>query len=186
MKFVSHINFIADKISKSVGIMYRLSSQVPKSCLLKLYYSLVYPYLTYCILVWGGSFISHLHPLIVLQKKIVRVIHGKDFNSHTDPLFKESNILKFQDIYKYFLGIYMFKRSHLPEFNRNQTYITRNSSDLLPTFHRLTTCQQSVSFTGPHFWNSLPDRIKNLQSLPSFKFELKKFLISQYDLNTPL
>ena len=185
LKFISHINYIADKISKSVGIIYRLSSFVPKTCLLKLYYSLVYPYLTYCILIWGSTYSSHLQPLVILQKKIVRVIHCKDYNSHTDPLFKESNLLKFHDIYKYFLGIYMFNRIHLQEFNRNQSYETRNSSDLLPSFHRLTTPQHSVSFTGPHLWNSIPSRLKNLQSLTTFKIEFKKFLISHYSDNVP-
>ena len=43
-----HLNNISVKISKGLGIIGRVRNVLPKDVLLMLYYSLVYPYLTYC------------------------------------------------------------------------------------------------------------------------------------------
>ena len=69
LKFNFHINFICKKISKSIGIMNKIKNYVPYSTLKSIYYALVYPYLNYCNLVWGGTFPTHLHPLLILKKK---------------------------------------------------------------------------------------------------------------------
>ena len=47
----------------------------------------MYPYMNYCITVWGNTFKSYLDPIAKLQKKAVRVIAGQKRNSHTDHLF---------------------------------------------------------------------------------------------------
>ena len=44
-----HILGVSRKISKSIGIIYKSSFCLPKTSLRSLYYSLVYPYLTYCV-----------------------------------------------------------------------------------------------------------------------------------------
>ena len=47
---------IAGKISKSVGIIGRSSPCFTKLALKTLYYSLVYLYFQYCIIVWGSTY----------------------------------------------------------------------------------------------------------------------------------
>ena len=86
-----------------------------------LYYSLVYPYLIYCVSVWGSTYQSNLNRIIILQKKIISVISKKSFDSHTGVLFKEQEILKFSDFYLYQIGkfIYLFKRGFLPNYFRD-------------------------------------------------------------------
>ena len=51
-----HILSVSRKISKSIGIIYKSSFCLPKTSLCSLYYSLVYPYLTYCVLVGGSTY----------------------------------------------------------------------------------------------------------------------------------
>ena len=93
-----HILRVSRKISKSIGIIYKSSFCVPKPSLRSLYYSLVYPYLIYCVSVWGSTYQSNLNWIIILQKKIISVISKKSFDSHTGVLFKEQEIVKFSDI----------------------------------------------------------------------------------------
>ena len=50
--------------------MYKARQYMNKSSLVNLYYSYVYPYLTYCIEVWGCAYPTHLQCLFLLQKKI--------------------------------------------------------------------------------------------------------------------
>ena len=42
-----HIDYICGKISKNINIMVKLKHYVSKATLISVYYSLIYPYLTY-------------------------------------------------------------------------------------------------------------------------------------------
>ena len=73
-----------------------------------LYYSLIYPYLQYCVIVWGSTYPSNLKRISLLQKRIIRVVNKEPFDAHTDPIFRELKILKFDKIYFYHLGKFMY------------------------------------------------------------------------------
>ena len=47
LEWKTHVNFIAAKISKSVGLLYKAKYYLPYNSLLTLHYALIYPYLTY-------------------------------------------------------------------------------------------------------------------------------------------
>ena len=38
-----------------------------------LYFSLIHPYMQYCILVWGSTYPSNLNRIVLPQKKVVRI-----------------------------------------------------------------------------------------------------------------
>ena len=73
----NHVNHISLKVSKIIGILYRLKSVYPLKVLLTLYNTLMLPYFNYCILSWG-SVLKNNHHLYLLQKKAIRIIT----NSH--------------------------------------------------------------------------------------------------------
>ena len=62
------------KVFKSVGVSRKSSFCPTKTGLHTLYYSLVYSYFQYCILVWGLTYPTHLRRLVLLQKRNVRII----------------------------------------------------------------------------------------------------------------
>ena len=98
----------ASKVSKTIGILYKSGFFLPKSSLHNLYYSLVYPYIHYCILVWGSTYPTNLDRLSLLQKPVIRVINKDPFDDHTGPIFKKLNLLKIEQIYLSKLGHFMF------------------------------------------------------------------------------
>ena len=181
LKFKTHITHVYSKISKSIGVLNRLKKFVPINIMCKLYYSLIYPYLSYCNLVWANAPKTTLIPIVISQKKIIRIIHSAPFNSHTNELFHQSRMLKFEDVYGFNLGVYVYNYENNRFFTRNTYYNIRNSSNLVPSFQRLKTTQQSILFSGPKFWNSLPTYLKNISSSEGFKYKLKNFLLSQYN-----
>ena len=69
LKFHFHIDSIANKISKSVGIFFKLRDVLPERSMISLYYSFIYPYLIYCNIAWGVIASTHLNRLYILQKK---------------------------------------------------------------------------------------------------------------------
>ena len=59
LEWKTHVNFIAAKISKSVGLLYKAKYYLPSKCLLTLHYALIYPYLTYCNFIWASSNVTN-------------------------------------------------------------------------------------------------------------------------------
>ena len=55
---LSFKNYICNKVSKNIGVIYRMSAF--KHVLLNMYYTLAYPLLAYCNDVWGGAAAVHL------------------------------------------------------------------------------------------------------------------------------
>ena len=53
-----HILSVSRKISKSIGIICKSSFCLSKTSLHCLFYSLVYPYLIYCVSLWGSTYQS--------------------------------------------------------------------------------------------------------------------------------
>ena len=180
LSFKNHISYICSKVSKQVGILYKLRDYVQKNTLLDLYYSFVYPYLNYCVTLWGGTFDTHLIPLFILQKRIVRIINFASYLAHTSPLFYLNKILKLRDIYIYNAACYFFKNPSLLLPTRVHSYETRGRNDLLAPFQRLTLTQHSVYYRGVGIWNDLPTFVTGSPSLKIFKSRLKEHLISKY------
>ena len=185
-----HISQVARKISKSIGVINRARFFLPKPCLKTLYYCLVYPYLHYCIIVWGSTYKTNLRRLVSLQKRVIRIISKSTFDSHSDPIFKELELLKLSDIRQLELGKLMFSLNHslLPSkfniyFSLNKqvhSYATRHANDFHLPFCRTNLRKFSVSFQGPTYYNSIGNDIKESNSLHLFKTKLKKKLYMNY------
>ena len=97
--------------------MYRARNCLTENSLRKLYFAYIYPYLIYCIEIWGISPQTHLKPLFLLQKKLVRIMTFSTYYAHTDPLFKDMEILIIDKIVIHRIGILMYKLNsgHLPK-----------------------------------------------------------------------
>ena len=125
-----------------------------KSMLRTLYFCFVYPYLTYCVENWGRAATVYLDPIIILQKKIIRVISEAPFRAHTPPLFLNLKIMPFQKLFVFQVLIFMYKvENHiLPNHvcdmfivnNEVHSYRTRNNECHRIPYMRLSTTQHSI------------------------------------------
>ncbi len=61
-----HIDNICKKIKKSIGILSKLRYFVPLKILVNLCYVLIYPFLTYGLIVWGNTYSTTLQLLFIL------------------------------------------------------------------------------------------------------------------------
>ena len=69
LSWKSHIEYVALKISKIIGVIARLWHFVPLCTLLNIYRSLIFPYMSYGLLAaWGEAGKTHLQKLLILQK----------------------------------------------------------------------------------------------------------------------
>ena len=69
LNWLEHIKCISPKIAEGTGIIIKARKSFETETLLNLYNALIFPYISYCIHVWGTTASVHLHRLYVLQKK---------------------------------------------------------------------------------------------------------------------
>ena len=68
LNFDNHISYIKNKISKGLGILIKAKKYLNRRILVNLYYTFVYPYLIYCVEIWGHACNIYLDPIVKLQK----------------------------------------------------------------------------------------------------------------------
>ena len=85
LSWKDHVHQVSKKISRSIGILLKLRHFVDTRILVNIYYSIIYPFLTYGVMIWGNTYTSTIKPLITLQKKAIRVISFSNYLAHTSP-----------------------------------------------------------------------------------------------------
>jgi hypothetical protein len=124
-----HIKLVKSKLSKCLAIVYRAKCILDRNSLIILYCSLFLPYLTYCSEVWANTFKSNIRPIVIQQKKVIRLISNEYRIAHTNPLFLKHKLLKFDDIVQLKTAIVMFKAKNnmLPSNLQNLFSLGMNS-----------------------------------------------------------
>ena len=189
LTFKYHIDKLTNKLSKSLGIMYKLSHFVPSPILLSLYFALVHSGLIYGLTSWGSSADLYIRRVKSIQNRAIKLI---DNNVNG---FYVNKILKFDDLYKYFCSVKFYKCTLLG----NHEYFSLSFKNLLPAHNYLTRHrnadrynipifnktrgQRSFFYNSTKIWNSIPLHIKSCNSLQNFKLHYKTFLISNYAIS---
>ena len=155
---------------------------------------MIYPFLTYGIVVWGNTYESSLKPLVLLQKRVVRVITFSGYDEHTSPLFKNLGLLKLFDIIRMSNLLFMhdFYKKKLPtvfndfflpicDSHKFATRLAVKISYCMPIVrtNRTNYGKFSIRSKGPHIWNEVDDSLKTLTK-SVFKKKIKVKFISEY------
>ena len=64
-----HIKTILSKMSRYVGIMYKIKKYLPMTARLQIFHSFVQSHINFCSLVWGFSTKSNIEAIFTKQKK---------------------------------------------------------------------------------------------------------------------
>ena len=160
-----------------------LSSQTK----LTLYYSLIYPYITYCNCTWSSTYVTNLNRIYCLQKRAVRAITNSDYRAHSAPLFSKLRILDIYQINTLQIAkfMYCYHNNLLPPLFLNlfitnsqiHGYSTRTAKNYRVHHCRTNLKKFTILYQGPKIWNSLPVTITSLSSFPNFKKKLLEFLV---------
>ena len=190
LNWKTHINKIAHKLSKSIGILNKLKHFLPLRTKVLLYSSLILLHINFCILAWGHK----CERIIKLQKKVLRIITLSKYNSHTEPIFKKLKLLKVSDILKLqeLKFYYKFTNNKLPYYLQNlpikpnthiHSHATRSQHDihLIKTKHEYA--KNCIRVNLPKVINSTPIEILekvNTHSLQGFSGYVKLKFIESY------
>ena len=180
------------KIKRCIGILSKIRYFVSQQVLVQLYYTLIYPFLTYSLITWGNTYPTSLQPLITLQKKAVRIITFSNFNSHSSPLFRKLGLLKLGDLiyldnalfmhdyYSYidFQVLSIISLKALIKYIQYSARLASKRSYYLPEV-RTNYGKFNIRFSGAKLWNAVKEDLKSASRF-RFKKLLKESVISKY------
>ena len=189
-----HIAELCKKVSRGVGMIFKIHDICPEPVLKSLYYSLINSHLSYGITVWGVANSTLVKKVFLLQKRAMRAITKSDFLAHTDPLFRKLNILKLEDLYSLKLASLMYDYDHnlIPKslniwFNKIPCH---NYETRFVAYGKLTPCivkstkygVRSFRFEGTNVLNELKDMeiYTTAKTKMFFLTKLKSELINLY------
>ena len=181
--FKNHVDVITRKISKSVGIIFKLLKYLIWEIIKKLYYSLINPFLLYVIEVWHGTYANITNNIFILQKKACRAIHNLSFNTHTTEYFKNAKNLKLTDLYesqisKHMLKILNLNANILPRHSDIHNYHTINNHKFIAPKCNMRKSEMSLNFKSIKVWNMHPADICTSNSLNVFMDNLRNYFIT--------
>ena len=185
-----HVDIIANKLSKYIGILNRLKRYLPNHILRTLYFSLIQSQLNFSLLAWGFN----CGRLKVLQKKVIRIISNSKYNAHTEPIMKYMGILKLEDLFKLNMCKWYYRYIHkeLPAYFLDYTirpqseihdHDTRYNDHIARPVTRIKTAQHSLRNHISVIINFTPsiilDKIET-HSYKGFAMYTKKKILSDY------
>ena len=107
-KLEDHISIVSHKISKSCGIISRIRNTLDNSKKI-IYYSLIHPYLTYCIDVWSSTYRNNFKTLCTAQKRSLSMLFTTAQQPHSRDIFINQKILPLDILINQQEGIHAYK-----------------------------------------------------------------------------
>ena len=187
MQFDTHITHICKKSVGNIMFINRIKDNFSKGARIIVIQSLVLSIMNYCIKIWGSTCLTQLQRVQKVQNFAAKVALGGAKYDHVTPFLRELKWLRVKDKYTYELGLSVYNiinknvpswLSSLPTRGETRSRNTRQEHQLHVPSTRTHMAARSLLVSGPVLWNSLPDSIRNSKSLPTFKKELKNYLLS--------
>ena len=186
-----HINEFSKKLSRTIGIFYRIRHFVPFEILKLLYYSLFHSFLSYGIAVWGFTYKLYFQKLFVLQKKNnIKVMTFDKQTAHSVPtllIFRCSRLMTLVSFMQLLTFVYDCQNKLTPTYfhhyfvkcSQVHGYSTRLASHGALFLESKNTFQYGITsiefeYNGARLWNMIPPHIREASSPLVFKNNLKK------------
>jgi len=191
-----HIDELAKKLSRAIGLLYKIRNFSSKTILRSLYFGIFHSHLTYGLPVWGyGASEQLMEKIQILQKKALRVITSSAYHAHSRPIMKDTKILSLTDQRYLMTSSLMWDLEHNSLPPTLSTYFVKHQ-DLHHQRTRLAVADQyrikktrtkthgtkSFQVQGTITLNEIKelDIYKDATSKKSFLDNLKKKLLNQY------
>ena len=179
-----HVKTVLSKMSRYVGIMYKIKKLLPLKVRLQLYHSFIQSHINYCSLVWGFCCKSNIDKIFSKQKKGMRAVIPGFINynyrdgvhpGHTKSAFNEYKILNIYNIIALNAFIFMEKTRTFNSLLPPSILSTISSDSPVPGstdedcgswMHTYNTCiyRNSLFFKGPMLF-ATTGVMENLESL---------------------
>ena len=129
LKWDHHVDSLAPKLSRAVGMLSKLRHFLDKNTLRSVYFAVFSSIMSYGSIIWGNNQNKFIKRVCGLQDKAIRTINFASYYDSRNPLYKNMRILKFKDHIQVqnFLLAHDFFNNNLPESFCNLFSLVNNS-----------------------------------------------------------
>ena len=158
MSFLYHTDSLKKYFRSTVRNFYYLQKICSKKLLSITYNGIFQSKLQYGVTCWGGTHFNKIEPLLILQKRILRIMCNKNRLHPSFPLFKYLNILPVRHLYCFKVLKVFFCRSGNRNFRFFDSHNLRvNSMNMISIpRYRTTALRNFYSVASCRIFNKLP------------------------------
>ena len=187
LNYKDHFKYLHGKVTKAVFSLRIMRHLLDQRHLKLLYNAYLKSSIEYGSILFTKVSKATMKPIIILQKKAIRIICNKGYRDHTAPLFKKEKIIPFENIIDYNICRFMYDYStnNLPkEFvgtwqrnNEIHEHRVRNNNNFFIVNVNKNYLKDFPLFYFPKAWNTLPKNIKEQGSRNLFAKKLHTYII---------
>lgn len=184
------ITSVCKKINTKISLLKQINLFLNEDMKRMFYNAYIIPCFDYCCSVWGKGVHSkgNINKIVKLQKRTARIILQRDFRESSSKMFTELQWMTFENRVIYHTAIMAFKcqknlfpdyMSDLLSVSQNENYKLRSSTrrDLILPKFKTNYMKDTFMYKSSHIWNFLPQNIRQINSLNSFKHNLRTFIL---------
>ena len=163
-----HIDFIAPKLTRALGMLTKIRHFVDFNTLRSVYFGIFSSIMLYAAQIWGQISSKNVNRIIRLQDNAIRILNFATSNDSRGPLYKKMNILKFKDnlhVQNFIFAHDSFK-GNLPSIFKDYFMISREQHDYqtraamnnhftLPQKRTAIYGRNSVTYQSALAWNTV-------------------------------
>ena len=185
LSWTTHIEYLCKTVSSKISLLRQLSEYVPIHVQKQFYQSYILPLLDYGSVTWGSASTANIERLAKLQKRAARIILKCDFDTPSASMFQELGWMSIEGRIKYNNAVLTYKALNdmTPDYiaelltPMSQTHSrhlrSSESGELYVPYSHTKLYKGSFSCSAPRLWNSLPQTVRNSESLNVFKSNVK-------------
>jgi hypothetical protein len=191
LKWKCHYENMYKNLIRQSSTFKFIKNYVPYKCKKQLYYAYVYSRINYGVEIYGIADKYLLDKLQRSQSRLLKILYNKDWYTPTNELHKNLNILKVEDIVKFFIlkfvkncengdipnifRGYFVKRKEIHDRN------TRNKERYdIPLYKYVNYGQRTLKFVGTKLYNELPTYITHCKNQKLYAKSIRKMLLDAY------
>lgn len=177
LSWKQHLDSLCSKLSSGLYVMKRMKNISDHTTTKLTYHALFEAHLRYGIVVWGGTTVSNLQRILVLQKRAIRILGNLQPRETCREAFRELRILTVVNLY--ILEAVSYVHTKEPDTVKTgasfHEHNTRHATNYCLPFHSRSSTEKKPSYIGAKMYNILPEALK-IANLPVFKKHLKSWL----------
>lgn len=187
----THIDKLCKKISANLWLLSNIKEFLSTEHRTIFYKTYIQPHIDYCNIVWGGTTQLNLNRIFRLQKRACKIIMDYNVENISECMQKLKILTVFERLYlRKAKFMYNIANSVMPEYI-NEMFHQRTEQENLPLLRSSVSqnfipprpnreiFKQSVAYSGPIIWNSLPESLKSCSTVNSFHCNFIKWMKSQ-------
>jgi len=156
--------------------LYIISRILNKKCKLMIYYAWIESLLRYGIEVYGLVYDSVIDRLQKIQNRIINTLF-QNHNLRTDDLYKELNILKVRRLCEHVTILNNYYNKDFKPVSIHKASLLRKSSYRFDVIYPKNNFgKRQRSYRIPTLFNSLPERLFNIEGKGKMKKIVKSYL----------